>query len=405
MSDYPTRIAFGEAETIMQTVARGRALPVERVALAKAHGRVLAADIAAPIALPPFDNSAMDGFALRATDLAASGETRLRLIGEQFAGRTLGLELGAGECARITTGAPLPAGADTVLMKENARPDGDTIVAPAGLKPGMHVRSEGEDVRVGDPVLRAGEPLNATRLALAAALGLPDLPVAQRPTVAVFTTGDELRRPGEPLARGEIYDSNREQLMALLRNEGLEPTAWPALPDDPARLAAALADAASAFDVVITCGGVSAGEKDHLPALLAERGRIRFWKVRMKPGMPLLFGEWDRAAILGLPGNPVSVLATFLTLGRGLLDGLQGRTQPRERLYARLSAPWQKRHERLEFLRGRLESREDGALLVHPNPADGSHRMRAAADSDALIVLPEGPQDFAAGAVVEVLRY
>lgn len=405
MSEYPTRIAYDEAETIVRAVARARALPAERISLARAHGCVLAEDVIAPIALPSFDNSAMDGFALRAADLAATGEIRLRLIGEQFAGRALGLSIGPGECARITTGAPLPAGADTVLIKESARLDGDVVIAPAGLAQGTHVRRAGEDVQAGDRVLRAGEPLSATRLALAAALGLPQLRAAQRPIVALFTTGDELRRPGEPLAPGEIHDSNRELLMALLRAEGLEPTAWPVLPDDPVRLATALADAVSAFDVVIACGGVSAGEKDHLPALLAERGRIRFWKVRMKPGMPVLFGEWDRAAFLGLPGNPVSVLATFLTLGRALLDGLQGRTQPRARLHARLAAPWRKQHERLEFLRGRLHSREDGVLIVHPNPADGSHRMRAAADSDALIVLPEGQHTFPADTVVEVLRY
>ena len=153
----------------------------------------------------------------------------------------------------------------------------------------------------------------------------------------MFTTGDELVEPGLPLQPGEIYNSNRELLMGMLRTDGLEPTAWPTLPDDPERVASMLRDAASSFDVVITCGGVSAGEKDHVPALLQEHGDVHFWKVRMKPGMPLLFGQLDQAMFLGLPGNPVSVLATYLTLGRVLLDGLQGRTEPRPHLHARLA--------------------------------------------------------------------
>ncbi|HEY5971831.1 MAG TPA: molybdopterin-binding protein, partial [Pseudoxanthomonas sp.] len=207
------------------------------------------------------------------------------------------------------------------------------------------------------------------------------------------------------LAPGQVYNSNRELLMGLLRAEGLEPVAWPSLPDDPARIETALRDAASAFDVVITCGGVSAGEKDHLPALLSGQGTIHFWKVRMKPGMPVLFGELDRALFLGLPGNPVSVLATFLTLGRELLDGLQGREEPRARRFARLSTPWRKSHERLEFLRGRLQYAEDAVLRVLPNPADASHRLRGAAESDALVLLAEGLRDYTVDDVVEVIAY
>jgi molybdopterin molybdotransferase len=177
------------------------------------------------------------------------------------------------------------------------------------------------------------------------------------------------------------------------------------LPDDPARLASTLHDAASSFDVVVTCGAVSAGEKDHIPALLQQHGRVHFWKVRMKPGMPLLFGQLGRAQLLGLPGNPVSVLATYLTLGRCLLDGLQGRAELRPRWHARMASAFDKRNARREFLRGRLLPGADGMLQVAPNPADGSHRLAAAAQSDALIVLPEGERTFAAGDMVEVLPY
>lgn len=401
--DFPTRIGFDEAHAIVLREAGENRLGTERLALSRAHGRVLAQDVVSPMALPPFDNSAMDGFALRHADLSA-GAT-LRLAGEQFAGPALGLALGGRECVRITTGAPLPAGADTVAMKESTRIEGDTVTLLDIPRPGQHVRNAGEDVAQGDQVLDAGQVLTPARIALAASLGISELAVSVRPTVAVFATGDELVEPGLPLAPGQIYNSNRELLMGLLRAEGLEPVAWPTLPDDPARIASMLGDAAASFDLVLTCGGVSAGEKDHLPELLRRAGRIAFWKVRMRPGMPLLFGALGDGLLLGLPGNPVSVLATWLALGRPLVDGLQGRTEPRLRLKARLAQPWHKRHERLEFLRGRLQAGDDGVLRVEPNPADGSHRLRGAADSDALIVMPEGEREFVPGETVEVLVY
>ncbi len=401
--DFPTRIAFAEADAIVRHEAAARRLPAERLALSRAHGRVLAQDVIAQIALPAFDNSAMDGFALRHADLGEGAA--LRLVGEQFAGPALDLSIAAGQCVRITTGAPLPAGADTVVMKENARVEGDRVSFTAAPNAGQHVRHAGEDVAAGDRVLEAGQVLTPARTALAASLGVPDLDVSTRPTVAVFATGDELVEPGLPLLPGQVYNSNRELLMGLLRAEGLEPVAWPTLPDDPARIASMLGDAASSFDLVLTCGGVSAGEKDHLPELLQRDGRIAFWKVCMRPGMPLLFGTLGQGLLLGLPGNPVSVLATWLALGRTLVDGLQGRAEPRLRLRARLAQPWSKRHERLEFLRGRLQAGDDGILRVQPNPADGSHRLRGAADSDALIVLPEGERELDAGETVEVLIY
>lgn len=416
---FPSRIAFAEARDIVATVAEQACDGVERIAIARAHGRILAQDVVAPIALPPFDNSAMDGFAIRHADLSAGGDTTLRMGGEQFAGRALDLSVAAGECVRITTGAPLPKGADTVVVKEDA-----TIIAAAGTGNGnattvrigegvrrnAHVRRAGEDVGIGDLVLRQGTRLTPPRIALAAALGVDQLEVFPRPTVAVFTTGDELVEPGLPLEPGQIYNSNRELLLGLMREDGLEPTAWPTLPDDPGRVSAMLRDAASSFDIVVTCGAVSAGEKDHIPDLLQQAavdgsGAVHFWKVRMKPGMPVLFGRLGRAQFLGLPGNPVSVLATWLTLGRCLVDGLQGRTEHRPRWHARLSADFDKRNTRREFLRGRLLPGSNGTLEVEPNPADGSHRLAAAAQSNVLIVLPEGERRFTTGDVVEVLDW
>lgn len=402
---YPTRIDYAQALEIITRIAAARRPEPRRLAIQRVDGRVLAQAVTAAFPLPPFDNSRMDGFAVRSIDLSADAPTTLSLVGEQFAGIDAGLVLQAGQCARITTGAPLPAGADAVVMKEVATLDGDRVTVPAGIPAGNDIRRAGEDVRAGSRVLEAGQVLTPARVSLAAALGHADLAIHPKPTVAVFTTGDELVEPGMPLQAGQIYDSNRDLLMGLLRQLGLEPVAWPRLPDDPQRVETALRDAASAFDVVITAGGVSAGEKDLLPGLLQEHGQVHFWKVRIKPGMPVLFGTLDKALMLGLPGNPVSVLATFLALGRPLLDALQGRVEPRPRFTARLARDWHKPHERLEFLRGRLRSGEDGVLLVEPNPAEASHQLRGAADSDALIVLEAGVRTCAAGTPVTVLPY
>ncbi len=409
---FPTRISYDQASAIIADVAAQRRMPAERVALSRAHGRILAQQVVAQIAQPPFDNSAMDGFALRHADLHGHGDTDLQLVGEQFAGHAVDLRVSAAQCVRITTGAPLPQGTDTVVMKENVQVDGDRVRILVAPTPRQHVRRLGEDTQVGDVLLQAGETLTPTRIALAASQGLAELSVARRPTVAVFTTGDELVEPGLPLEPGQIYNSNREQLMGMLRADGLEPVAWPTLPDDPGQVESALRHAGNAFDLVITCGAVSVGEKDHIPTLLQAQGQVHFWKVQMKPGMPLLFASGGRlgdALFLCLPGNPVSVLATYLTLGRSLLDGLQGRAVGNatlgRRWRARLAMPWCKTHERMEFLRGRLRALDDGSLQVQPNPADGSHRMRAAADSDVLIVLDEGVRDYRAGSVVDVLLY
>jgi molybdopterin molybdotransferase len=400
---FPQRIDFSAARAIIAAVTAQRRLPAEPVPLARARERVLAEALVADVPLPGFDNSAMDGFAMCGADAGLAMSGGLTLAGEQFAGVDLRRPLAPGECIRITTGAPMPPGADAVLVKEQADETDGRVVARIAVATGTHVRHAGEDVRPGDLVLESGQRLQPAQLGLAASLGRPTLQASQRPTVAVFTTGDELRPPGQILEPGQIHDSNRVLLQTLLQAEGCEPVAWPVLPDDPRTMLSALRDNSFAFDLLVTCGGVSAGEKDLLPTLLREHGEIFFWKVMMKPGMPVLFGRLDDALVLGLPGNPVSVLATFLTLGRDLLDGLEGATAPRRRWRARLLAPFAKKHARLEFLRGRLRCDDDGRLEVLPDPADGSHRLRGAADADALLVLPEGPRDFAAGEVVEVI--
>ena len=401
-ASFPTRIRFAEALTIIEGIAAAALLAPERQPLSRCLGLVLAEDLVANAPLPGFDNAAMDGFAVRSEDLSASGSL-LRLVGEQFAGPRLSLQIKAGECLRITTGAPMPVGADAVVMKEETTPEGENVRFSKPVPAGQHVRRAGEDVKPGDKLLTRGDVLTPGALALAAALGRAELSVRRRPTVAVFTSGDELRPPGQALAPGEIHDSNRVLLQTLLLADGYEPVAWPVLPDDPARIAAALKDAAESFDLVLTCGGVSAGERDFLPAFMAGQGEVHFWKVLMRPGMPVLAGRLGNAQILCLPGNPVSVLATYLALARRLLDGMQGRLSPRPTWKARLSANFSKRHDRLEFLRGQLRQDEEGQLWVEPNPADGSHRLRAVADSNALVILPEGAKDWQAGALLDVL--
>lgn len=399
---FPTGIGFEQARAILAEVAQSARVDAERQPLSRCLGRVLAEDLVAASDMPGFDNAAMDGFALRAADGVEAG-AQLRLIGEQFAGRRIDAQVQPGQCLRITTGAPMPDGADAVVMKEETRIVGDQVQLLRAVRPGQHLRRAAEDVRAGERVLEAGQVLAPASLSLAAALGQPELSVFRRPTVAIFTTGDELRPPGQTLQPGEIHDSNRTLLQTLLLADGYEPVAWPVLPDDPTRIASALNDAAQSFDFVLTCGGVSAGERDFLPAFMAGQGRVHFWKVKMRPGMPVLAGALGSAQILCLPGNPVSVLATYLTLARPLLDGLQGRRKPRPAWKARLASDFDKRHERLEFLRGHLSQDADGRLWVEPNPADGSHRLRAAAESNALIVLPEGAMHWQPGALLDVL--
>lgn len=402
---HPVGITFAEALDFVVRIGAANRVASESVSTGRALGRVLAAAVFAPVALPKFDNSAMDGFALRAADLPAEGPARLRLAGSQFAGRDLECLAAPGECMRITTGAPLPAWADTVAIKEHTRLDGEFVLIEAGTTPGANVRRAGSDVEAGDLVMPVGTTLGPVGLGLLASLGLAQVEVAALPSVAVFTTGDELRPLGTPLAPGEIHDSNRILLQSMLAGEGIATLAWPALPDDEERMASALRDASQAYDLILTCGGVSAGEKDLLPGLLAKHGRIHFWKIMMRPGMPVLFGQWGRAIVLGLPGNPVSVLATFRRLALPLLDAMQARADRAPALKARLLATVSKSHARLEFRRARVSCDATGSLVVVPHPATGSHHQRGAAESNALIVLPESAREFDAGTVVDVEAY
>ena len=402
--ECPTHLSLDDAQALVRRLCASRRLPVESIDLQHAFGRVLAVDLVVPHDLPPFANSAMDGYALRGADLPTQGERAFPIAGQVLAGATAAPHCAAGECVRITTGAPLPAGADSVVIKENVRLEHDAAVIAAGERAGANVRPAGEDYRAGDIALRSGDVLDATRLGVLAACGQARVDVARRPRVGVLAIGDELVAPGQALGFGQIHDSNRYSLGGLLRGIGIEPAGCAHVRDDPQALTAALQEASRQCDVVISSGGVSAGEADFLPDIIAALGTVHFWKVRMKPGMPVLCGGIGDALVFALPGNPVSTIATFLTLVQPALLALQGADASTPRRWkARLASALVKRHDRTEFLRARVESRDDGALWAEPLRQQGSGMLRGVAEADALIVVPGQVHELATGAIVEVL--
>lgn len=389
-----------------RVIARAQQWPrrAETLPLDCALDRALHADVHAPMNVPAFANSAMDGFALRGQDLPPDGEARFALIGTRLAGDGRDALVGPGECLRITTGAPLPRGADTVVIKENVRVDGDAVVVSAGETAGANTRAAGEDYRRDDLAFAAGTVLTPARLGVLASFGLTEVRVAAATRAVLLTTGDEIVAPGQPLRFGEIYNSNRYGLGALLRRHGVELLRAEHVRDDRDALRAALQRAAAEADLVLSSGGVSAGEADFLPQLLTEIGIVDFWKVRMKPGMPLLFGSIGETLVFSLPGNPVSGMATFLTLVRPALEVRAGRDPlAAPRWHARLAQPLRKNHRRAEFQRAARECRDDGTLWVTPFAHQGSGVLRSVAEADCLIVLPEETQSLQVGDVVEIL--
>lgn len=399
----PTGLSLADARERIVEIAQKHVCPSEPVPLESSLGRVMAADVSAPFDVPGFANSAMDGYALRGGELYANTETRLRLIGVVLAGGTQRPSLEPGSCIRITTGAPLPRGADTVVMKENTRVEDDTIVIAPGTPTGSNVRPAGEDYRTGDHALVAGTVLTPAQVGVLASFGRTHAVVSRRIRAVLLTTGDELVPPGRILGFGQIHDSNRYSLGALLEEHGVELLRHERLRDDPQVLRDALARASFDADVVVTSGGVSAGEADYLPALLAKIGHVHLWKVRIKPGMPFLFGDVGKALVFSLPGNPVSGIATFLALVRPALDAMTQRRTRNPSLRARLVRAIRKTHTRAEFVRASLECDASGTLHATPLQKQGSGQLRGVAEADALIVLPEAAQEYAAGTVVETL--
>ena len=300
---------------------------VERVHIRHALDRVLAQEIVSPLDVPGHDNSAMDGWAVRFADLAGGGDTTLRRVGDSFAGKPYGGAIGAGETVRIFTGGVMPPGADTVVMQERATETPTGVVVPPGAvaRAGTNRRFAGEDLKRGATVFRAGQPLRPAELGMLASLGVNEIGVYRKLRVAFFSTGDELKSIGLPLAAGEIYDSNRYTLYGMLMRMNCDIVDMGVIPDVPAALERAFATAAANADVVITSGGVSVGEADFVKQLLDKLGEVLFWKIAMKPGRPLAYGKIGGAHFFGLPGNPVSVMVTFYEFVRDALLVLQGR--------------------------------------------------------------------------------
>ena len=366
-------------------------LGTERVAIGQATGRVLAEDLAARLTQPPFDASAMDGYAVRAEDIAALPAT-LRLVGQSAAGAGFRGSVGRGEAVRIFTGAPVPHGADTIVIQENAD-EASGVVTVKDAASGRHIRPRGQDFKEGEVLLAAGIRLGPRELMLAAAMNQPELPVRRKPKVAILATGDEVVPPGLELEIDQIVSSVPYGLAALIESHGGEAMSLGIAKDEPESLVT-LARAGSAADILLTIGGASVGERDLVASALRSEGlELDFWKIAMRPGKPLLYGRLGSQRLLGLPGNPVSALIcaqVFLVPMLELMLGLAVDARPKPE--AVLGEALQANGEREHYLRARSEWREDGARIVRPLPSQDSSLVAALARADCLIVrAPHAP--------------
>jgi len=384
----------------------------ETATLRAAAGRVLAENVIAPVDVPPFDNSAVDGYAVCALDLDRDAEKRLTIVDRAAAGHAATQTLKAGEAIRIFTGAPMPAGADTVFMQEDCRLEGGCVIVPPGLKLGANRRLAGEDMRAGAVALPAGRRLAVQHVALAAALGLTALAVRRRVRVALFSTGDEIVEPGATLPRAALYDSNRYLLAGLLARFGAAVTDLGILTDDPKELARALAAAAADHDLVLTSGGVSSGEEDHVRSAIERIGRIVFWRVAIKPGRPVAMGvipgakHGDGAAFVGLPGNPVAAFVTFVRVVRPLLLRLSGALpEPLVAMPARATFSYKKRQGRREYVRVALRAAPDGVIEAVKYEPDGAGVLTSLTETDGLAELSEDMTKVEPGSTIGFLSY
>ncbi|MFA0813220.1 molybdopterin molybdotransferase MoeA [Microbulbifer epialgicus] len=373
----------------------------EILPLAQASGRVLAEDVSSGVNLPPCDNSAMDGYALRHEDLSSG--LPLELIGKSFAGAPFDGVVNPGTCVRIMTGAALPEGADTVVMQEHVDAQGESIRVNCEVRPGDHIRRCGEDVAEGAALLKAGECISVPHIALLAAAGVGTVTVVRKPVIALFSTGDELRQPGEALGKGDIYDSNRIALLAALAQMDLKVLDLGILPDNKQSISDALQRAAKEADAIITSGGVSVGEADYTREVLEELGEIGFWKVAMKPGKPFAFGFLQGTPFFGLPGNPVSALVTFYQLAVPALSIMKGdQWSGPQTLQAQLLKPLKKKPGRTDFQRGVYRTDGSGVLVVEPVGTQGSHILSGLAVANCFIVLARESGSVEAGEQVVI---
>jgi molybdopterin molybdotransferase len=404
----------------MERLIGERVQPVgdrETLALRDARGRVLVADIKAPVDLPPFDNSAVDGYAVCYADLKSDGETTLTIAGRVTAGALADGAMQPGHAIRIFTGAPMPSGADTVVMQEDVKAEGDKVIVPAGLALGANRRLAGEDVPKGRVVLLGGTVLEAQHIALAAALGLTELTVRRRLKVAIFSTGDEVVEPGAPRGAAAIYDANRYLLRALLERLGAVVTDLGILADEPAELSRGLAKAAAWHDLVITSGGVSTGEADHVRDAVERIGSLMFWRVAIKPGRPVAMGVIRAAprkdysanagaAFVGLPGNSVAVFVTFVRVVKPLLLRLSGALpQALTPLPVRAAFAYKKKKDRREYVRVALRRAPDGEIEAVKHPQDGAGILTSLTETDGLLEFPESVTSIVPGDRVGFLSY
>ncbi len=374
---------------------------VEFVSLHESLGRITAQHILSPANVPNYDNSAMDGYAFSAQDL---NSVQLKVIGTAFAGKAFNGTVSPGECVRIMTGAAMPQGADTVVMQEKVQRNGDYIQLVETPKPRANVRYAGEDLQLGQNVLSAGHLMRPADLGLLASLGIAEVKVYRKLKVAFFSTGDELVAIGQPLASGQVYDSNRYTLFGMLKRLGIDIIDLGAIADDPQQLENTLLNAAAQADVIITSGGVSVGEADYMKELLSKHGQVMFWKIAMKPGRPLAYGKVGKAHYFGLPGNPVAVMVTFYQFVRDALMTLMGQAEqsPLPMFTVECTAPIKKLSGRTEYQRGILYTDETGCWKVKPTGAQGSAILSSMSLANCFIVLDETVGNLEAGAMVQV---
>lgn len=378
-----------------------RVTQIEPVPLSKALDRILAADIIAPLAVPAQDNSAMDGYALRATDTGPLNIIGHALAGHEFTGQVL-----PGTCVRIMTGAPIPAGADAVIMQENTQREGDKIRLLQPPRSAENIRRRGEDIQEGECILERGHRLNPVDIALLASLGYAEVRAWRRLKVAVLSTGDELVPPGQPLASGQIYDSNRHGICAMLQRLNVEVLDLGLIPDHPQAIHEAMQKASAQADAVISSGGVSVGDADFVKDILASMGEIHFWKVAIKPGKPFAFGQLGNSHFFGLPGNPVSALVTLHQLALPILRHMAGeQVAPPLTLQLPAASAFKKRPGRADYQRGCLVNDADNKSQVKNRGAQGSGVLTSFAGANCYVVLEQERGRVEEGEPVTVLPF
>lgn len=407
----PNAVTVAQAQRIIQDFVK----PIhgmELIPVREALGRVLADDVVSPINVPAHDNSAMDGFAFRGSDLGAGAATTLTIVGTAYAGRSFDGAVAAGQCVRIMTGAMMPGNCDTVVPQELIQAASDTAVSipPNTLQTGDNRRKKGEDLMEGQPALSRGRVLRPADLGLLASLGIAEVAVQRRLKVAFFSTGDELRSLGEPLEPGCIYDSNRYTILGMLQRLGCELVDMGVVPDNAESLEAALRSACENADAIITSGGVSVGEADHTKAVMAKLGDVTFWKIGMRPGRPLAFGtvtsNGRRAYLFGLPGNPVAVMVTFYFFARDALLRMMGaRESALPQLRATNLVDIRKKPGRTEYQRGILSTDAQGQPVVRVTGSQGSGVLRSMSEANCMVVLHHQQGSVRAGETVDVVVF